>query len=266
MRMHKIQNPFVMLVNIPEISGKSNVAINNQNQLQTQNPAKSLNQDVQLHSLNVYASNYDMIPSASPTNPQNGPFDTSFKPSFKLPEMEHNFTPLQNPHHHHHHHHPQQLNVPVATSSPVLMQYLPQAVSGDNGVQYLQLIPTRPLIVPISPFLTSQNNYAPPPALTQSNSNIDYAASRSPSMLNGIPANIPTPTPVSTPIIDVPHAPPMPYGLATYAAAITPYKQTYRINRETKDNNQQVIPFSLNLNEYIPSQKTTYTIISRGRP
>uniref|UniRef100_A0A1A9WCM6 Uncharacterized protein n=1 Tax=Glossina brevipalpis TaxID=37001 RepID=A0A1A9WCM6_9MUSC len=235
------------------------------------NPAKSSNQDVQLHSLNVYATNYDMISNASPTTSRNIPFDASFKPSFKLPEMEHNFTPLQNAHQHHHHHshhpHHPQLNTPVATSSPVLMQYLPQAVSGDNGVQYLQLIPTRPLIVPISPFLTSQNNYAPPPVLTQSNNNMDIVAPRSPSALNGIPTNVPAPTPVSTSIIDVPHAHPMPYGgIPTYAGAITPYKQTYRINRETKDNNQQNLPFSLNLNEYIPNPKVAYNIITRGRP
>lgn len=37
------------------------------------------------------------------------------------------------------------------------MQYLPQ--NGEsNGIQYLQLIPTRPLIVPISPYLSSPYN------------------------------------------------------------------------------------------------------------
>lgn len=41
------------------------------------------------------------------------------------------------------------------------MQYLPtQTQSG--GIQYLQLIPTRPLIVPINPYLSSQyNQYSP---------------------------------------------------------------------------------------------------------
>lgn len=34
------------------------------------------------------------------------------------------------------------------------MQYLPQSQQPTSGIQYLQLIPTRPLIVPISPFMT----------------------------------------------------------------------------------------------------------------
>ena len=37
--------------------------------------------------------------------------------------------------------------------TPVIMQYLPQN-QANNGIQYLQLIPTRPLIVPISPYIT----------------------------------------------------------------------------------------------------------------
>lgn len=40
-----------------------------------------------------------------------------------------------------------------AGPTPVLMQYLPQTQQA-GGIQYLQLIPTRPLIVPISPYIT----------------------------------------------------------------------------------------------------------------
>lgn len=38
----------------------------------------------------------------------------------------------------------------------MLMQYLPQQQQPAGGLQYLQLIPTRPLIVPISPYITPQ--------------------------------------------------------------------------------------------------------------
>lgn len=38
-------------------------------------------------------------------------------------------------------------------ATPVIMQYLPHN-GQSNGIQYLQLIPTRPLIVPISPYLS----------------------------------------------------------------------------------------------------------------
>lgn len=45
----------------------------------------------------------------------------------------------------------------AAGPTPVIMQYLPHnAQSGP--IQYLQLIPTRPLIVPISPYIPSYNN------------------------------------------------------------------------------------------------------------
>lgn len=42
--------------------------------------------------------------------------------------------------------------------TPVIMQYLPQNQQA-GGIQYLQLIPTRPLIVPISPYITQLPQY-----------------------------------------------------------------------------------------------------------
>lgn len=46
------------------------------------------------------------------------------------------------------------------------MQYLPHNAQ-QGPIQYLQLIPTRPLIVPISPYLPSFNNpYAQPSTLS----------------------------------------------------------------------------------------------------
>ncbi|KAJ6636621.1 hypothetical protein Bhyg_15212 [Pseudolycoriella hygida] len=47
-------------------------------------------------------------------------------------------------------------------ATPVLMQYLPQSQQ-TGGIQYLQLIPTRPLIVPISPYITQLPQYSGPP-------------------------------------------------------------------------------------------------------
>lgn len=38
------------------------------------------------------------------------------------------------------------------------MSYLPQT-QATNGIQYLQLIPTRPLIVPISPYISQLQGY-----------------------------------------------------------------------------------------------------------
>lgn len=41
--------------------------------------------------------------------------------------------------------------------TPVIMQYLPHNPQ-QGPIQYLQLIPTRPLIVPISPYISNQFN------------------------------------------------------------------------------------------------------------
>lgn len=49
----------------------------------------------------------------------------------------------------------------IVGATPVLMQYLPQNQQ-SGGIQYLQLIPTRPLIVPISPYITQLPQYGAP--------------------------------------------------------------------------------------------------------
>ncbi|CAD7086606.1 unnamed protein product [Hermetia illucens] len=54
----------------------------------------------------------------------------------QVPPSSNNFSPMMN------------MNSPT----PVIMQYMPQGVP-TAGVQYLQLIPTRPLLVPISPYV-----------------------------------------------------------------------------------------------------------------
>lgn len=55
------------------------------------------------------------------------------------------------------------------------MQYLPHNAQ-QGPIQYLQLIPTRPLIVPISPYLSSafSNPYGPSPS-AQASSSSPYA-------------------------------------------------------------------------------------------
>ncbi|KAM7346324.1 uncharacterized protein ACRADG_006317 [Cochliomyia hominivorax] len=217
-------------VSSPEISPKTT---NSNLTVQQQQKSDDNVQDAQLNSLNVYATNYDVISSKQNQN-------DNFKPSYKLPEMETNFTPIQNgnsiaP----------EFVPPLATVPPVLMQYLPQTIN-EGGVQYLQLIPTRPLMVPIGPYLAG--NAGVPSLtfhqhLTPSNS-IDYSSRP---LLSSLPISMPPPSP--TTLVDA--SPLQTYGLQTYAGHISPYKQHHRINRETKDK-QLLGPINLNLNEYLP--------------
>ncbi|XP_061390110.1 uncharacterized protein LOC133325340 [Musca vetustissima] len=215
--------------------------------------------DAHLNTLSVFATNYDIINQNSNHNNNN----EQFKPSYKLPDVETNFTPIQNgnsiaP--------PDYLNAgPVlagAGPSPVLMQYLPQTIN-DGGVQYLQLM------VPIGPYLGAANaGYGP--ALSAPQHSFDYAA-RPTTMLSAMPVNMPPPAP--TPLVEVP-SPPLPtYGIQSYAANLQPYKQNYRTNRETKDR-QNLSGLSLNMNEYIPvpsqqgsgQQQQAQPAFARGRP
>ncbi|XP_065365726.1 uncharacterized protein LOC135958760 [Calliphora vicina] len=243
-------------VSSPEIStqtGKSNSHLSIQQQ-QQQQPHKSNhnNQDAQLNSLNVYASNYEAISSKQNQNEH-------FKPSYKLPDMETNFTPIHNgnsiaP----------EFASPLGSSTPLLMQYLPQQIN-EGGVQYLQLIPTRPLMVPIGPYLTGNTGVQPltyHQHLAPSNS-IDYTARP---LLSALPINMPPPAPSA--LVDVPASPLPSYGIQSYAGHISPYKQNHRINRETKDK-PLLGPITLNLNEYIPSTSSQHshsTFNDRGRP
>lgn len=55
------------------------------------------------------------------------------------------------------------------------MQYLPQN-SQSGGIQYLQLIPTRPLIVPISPYITQLPQYGGPSSSQPSSSQYTSAS------------------------------------------------------------------------------------------
>lgn len=246
-------------VSSPEIANKAGNSPNNilaQQQQQQQLKSTAGGQDAHLNSLNAFAGNYDNLPT---TQTQPGS-EAGFKPSYKMPEMETNFTPMQG------------ASLGEATSlaslpsTPMLMQYLPAQTlqDGSGAVQYLQLIPTRPIIVPISPYLTAAATgniqaAAPGPAITpnvNAGAPADYAARGSGVQLGALPAN-------TAGLTGLHYAA---AGLQGYANAISPvaaYRTGYRINREAKD---KPFPgtFSLNLNEYLPSAMVGHDAAATG--
>ncbi|XP_068141452.1 uncharacterized protein [Drosophila tropicalis] len=234
-------------VSNPEISNK---VTNSVNSIQVQQPqSSSSSQDPHLNTLSAFASSYDQAQQLQQQQQQqlSSPIESGFKPSYKMPEMETNFTPMQTA---------GTPSVASLPSTPMLMQYLPAQTlqDGSGAVQYLQLIPTRPIIVPISPYLAAaaasasanNGNAAPsPPAASltpHTNGQPDYGGrnaavlSVSPSINSGIGL----------------HYGSLHHG---YAGSISPaaaYRNSYRINREAKDKHFPPA-FTLNLNEYIPS-------------
>lgn len=157
------------------------------------------------------------------------------------------------------------------------MQYLPHNAQ-QGPIQYLQLIPTRPLIVPISPYISGFNNpYSSPVsgptaqasstspyALQQTSSNSPYAltqaSSNSPYSLTQSSSNSP---------YALPHHSYSPSSSA-YGATYSPSPQNpiggYSTNYLTyfrPNNGMQLVngpvDLSLNTNEYIPLQgENTY--------
>ncbi|XP_075156232.1 uncharacterized protein LOC142229551 [Haematobia irritans] len=243
-------------VSNPEVASKSPKQNTIQQQQQQSNQQKS--QDAHLNSLNVYANQYDIIGN-NQNSLNNG---EQFKPSYKLPDIETNFTPIQNSN---------SIAPDFASISPgpVLMQYLPQTIT-EGGVQYLQLIPTRPLMVPIGPYLTAGAG-TPTLGYTQTitaTHPLDYGT-RSNTLLSTMPVNM-VPPAAPTSLLEVPSQPLNAYGIQSYAPQLQTPKQNYRINRETKD---RFIPGPLNLNtnEYIPGpgqpqSPQQQTGLVRGRP
>lgn len=236
----------------PEVSTKTENSNNHitlqQKSQQMQHQKPNINQDPQLNSLNVYASNVDVISSNQ---------NYQFKPSYKLPEMETNFTPIHNSNSI-----TTEFTSTLSSPTPILMQYLPQTIN-EGGVQYLQLIPTRPLMVPIAPYLSGNTGGRPityHQHLAPSN-NIDYTARP---LISGLPVNLPPPAPTSLADLQSPTLPS--YDIQSYTGSITSYKQNHRINRETKDKNL-LGPISLNLNEYLPgaNSKQQSNLNGRGR-
>ncbi|ALC48592.1 CG14627 [Drosophila busckii] len=264
-------------VSSPEIANKSAKSANSVQQLQQQQQQqqllKSSNQDAHLNSLSAYATSYDSL-GQMPQQQAQPTIEAGFKPSYKLPEMETNFTPIQDAQG------GAQLSIGYADanlasmsslpSTPMLMQYLPaqlsQDGSGGNGggggggaVQYLQLIPTRPIIVPISPYLNAANAAG---MLQAQAPNINAAAAEYNARAAAAAAAIAPPVQLSTlPAPSAGHVTGLHYaaaGLQGYASAIAPvaaYRSSYRINREAKDKGHFPAAFSLNLNEYLPNTR-----------
>ncbi|XP_017054573.1 maternal protein pumilio [Drosophila ficusphila] len=216
-------------VSSPEIANKGSKSPNSVQQAQQQQQQQQ--QEAHLNSLSAYASSYDMVQQNQAQNQAQNlvqaqvltPADPSFKPSYKMPEMETNFTPMQTA---------GTPSVAGLPSTPMLMQYLPaQAIQDGSGntVQYLQLIPTRPIIVPISPYVSAAGS----PSIT-AGGQPDFGG-RTATVLSALPPNFAALQ-----------------GFAT--GAINPtvaFRNTYRINREAKDKHFPP-SFSLNLNEYLP--------------
>ncbi|SPP89087.1 putative uncharacterized protein DDB_G0271606 [Drosophila guanche] len=243
-------------VSSPEIANK---AAQSPNSLQVQQQQQQQQQEAHLNSLSAYASGYDSLAQLQMQSQLQSQLQSqiqaqkqgqaqgqgqgqgqsqaeadssSFKPSYKMPEMETNFTPMQTA---------GTPSVGGLPSTPMLMQYLPAQTlqDGTGTVQYLQLIPTRPIIVPISPYLQAAaaaagNMHTPPAPSVVAAPQPDFSG-RTATVLSALPPN---------------------YGpLQGYATSINPaaaYRSTYRINREAKDK-QYPATFSLNLNEYLPA-------------
>lgn len=134
------------------------------------------------------------------------------------------------------------------------MQYLPHNPQ-QGPIQYLQLIPTRPLIVPISPYIFN-NPYS---------SSLNGPSVNGPS-LNGASFSGPTAqASSSSPYAALPHHSPYSSHSSTYANSYSPSLQNpvggYSTNYLTyfrPNNGMQLVnspvDLSLNTNEYMPLQ------------
>ncbi|XP_055906286.1 atrophin-1 [Eupeodes corollae] len=279
-----MMSTYVYAASNPEIatkSGKSQLsaaASSNQKSV-------SQHDDPLLNSINAYAQQFESssVPGKSYglttqlysqpyaiQQPQQYQPQTSFRVPQALPQhlpsspaLETNFQPMppapqhQHPHHHHQHQHQhQQLQLQPqpqphiqahqqSPPTPVLMQYLPQSQVND-GVQYLQLIPTRPLIVPISPYMSpmAQQAYHAPQIIPPPHQLNDFVAGRSQISPNEPDA-----------------ASNIPYGLQAYANTLQNYR-SYRFNRDVTP-----VGMILNMQEYMPSPNDApKTKAVKGRP
>lgn len=137
------------------------------------------------------------------------------------------------------------------------MQYLPHNAQ-QGPIQYLQLIPTRPLIVPISP-------YIPP------NFNSPYSSSPAAQASSTSPYTIPHHSYSSSPQQTSTSYGSGAYGSGSYASTYSPslqnpiggYSTNYLTYSIRPNHGMQVVngplDLSLNTNEYIPIQnENTY--------
>lgn len=148
--------------------------------------------------------------------------------------------------------------------TPVIMQYLPHNPN-QGQIQYLQLIPTRPLIVPISPYIPSNfnNPYASNPN-AQASASSPYTLSHHPSSPYTLPSSQPQQTSSSYGSSAYGSGS---YGSSSYAPSlqnpIGGYSTNYMTYSIRPNHGMQLVngplDLSLNTNEYIPIQnENTY--------
>ena len=140
--------------------------------------------------------------------------------------------------------------------TPVIMQYLPHNAQ-QGPIQYLQLIPTRPLIVPISPYIPSNfnNPYTSSPTVLSSTS----------------PYSLPHHSYSSSPQTSSSYPGSNSYGSGSYGSSYVPslqnpiggYSTNYLTYSIRPNHGMQLVngplDLSLNTNEYIPIQnENTY--------
>lgn len=130
--------------------------------------------------------------------------------------------------------------------TPVIMQYLPHNAQ-QGAIQYLQLIPTRPLIVPISPYISTYNNPYTPQPTAQASSSSPYVMPH-----HHHHSYSPSPSPSS-------HS----YG-SSYQNPVGGYSTNYLTYFRPNQGMQLInapVDLSLNTNEYIPMKsENSYTM------
>lgn len=251
----------------------------------------------QLKSLNTFANHIDNVksPRVEALTLEKIETGEEFKPSIRLADREDNMIPLLPLHA------SQFNNIPISKSvSPVLVQYLPQTVY-QNGIRYLHLVPTKPLMIPFNSFINApafpaQMSHEPPQLLFAHNNvhvgNIplptspvnavpsSYKLPPAPAMLrssvllnptfgnggsNTSPENRHSGNAPSATLITISAAPSEIPGNAYHLQSL-PTHYNYRGSRDLKEHAHISAPiFSLNLNEYLPDAYKPLPIRVKGR-
>lgn len=283
----------------PVPSDKSNIQSNNSdsniiNSNNTEKDASALM--TQVKSLNTFANHIDNEKSSTIESPSLDAIENNedFKPSIRLADREDNLIPIMPIH-------SSQFNaLPLSkTVSPVLVQYQPQTVY-QNGVRYLHLVPTKPLMIPFSSFINAQtipsqfSNHPPQLLLAPNNARVGnfplpaapintmsapYKLPSAPAMLrssllfnhalgnigssSSLENRLPNSFPSAT-LITISSAP-SEIPSNGYHLQSVPNHYTYRSSRDLKEHFSAPI-FSLNLNEYLPEASKSLPIRVKGRP
>lgn len=132
------------------------------------------------------------------------------------------------------------------------MQYLPHN-SQSGPIQYLQLIPTRPLIVPISPYISSYNNpysSSPNSPAVQSSANQQYSVQSPTNQQYSVPSHHQPSFATTSHSYGNSYQPSIQSPIGGYS---TNYYSYFRPNPGMQIVNAP-IDLSLNTNEYLPMQ------------